>query len=328
MDGRKKNFVLTNIKFQKSHSVQMITRRNALKSLSLGAGILLSNNVANAQISKKESQFSFCLNTSTIMGQNPGLLGYLEIAAKAGYDGVELWIRDIQRFLDEGNSMDTLRKHLKDSGLVFENAIGFAPWMVDDDQKRKTGFEQMEKEMNILAELGCKRVAAPAAGVTGHLDLFKAGERYKELLDLGRKTGVMPQLEFWGAFPYFHHLGQVLMVAAVANDPDARILPDVYHLFRGGSGYEGLKMLNGDLIEIFHMNDFIDTVPRERQEDKDRVFPGDGVAPMNQILTDLKKMGGKKVLSLELFNQGYWKQDALQVARLGLIKMKKLVELV
>jgi sugar phosphate isomerase/epimerase len=198
--------------------------------------------------------------------------------------------------------------------------------MVDDDQKRKAGFEQMEKEMNVLAELGCKRVAAPAAGVTGQLDLFKAGERYKELLDLGRKTEVMPQLEFWGAFPYFHHLGQVLMVAAVANDPDARILPDVYHLFRGGSGYEGLKMLSGDLIEIFHLNDFVDTIPREKQEDKDRVYPGDGAAPMKQILADIKNMGGEKVLSLELFNKDYWQQDALQVARMGLSKMKKLVE--
>lgn len=304
----------------------MITRRDAIKSLGLGSGLLLSSQIVRAQSAKKESQFSYCLNTSTIMGQNPGLLGYLEIAAKAGYDGVELWIRDIQAYLDAGNTLGSLRKKINDSGLKFENAIGFAPWMVDDDQKRKTGFEQMEKEMNILAELGCKRVAAPAAGVTAQLDLFKAGERYGQLLDLGRKTGVMPQLEFWGAFPYFHHLGQVLMVAAVSNDPDARILPDVYHLFRGGSGYEGLKMLNGDLIEIFHLNDFVDNIPREKQEDKDRVYPGDGAAPMKQILTDLKKMGGKKVLSLELFNQSYWKQDALQVASLGLTKMKKLVE--
>ncbi|WP_373520337.1 sugar phosphate isomerase/epimerase family protein [Aquiflexum sp.] len=304
----------------------MITRRHAIKSISLGTGLLLTSSAANAQKSKKESQFSFCLNTSTIMGQNPGLLGYLEIAAKAGYEGVELWIRDIQAYLELGNSITSLRKHISDSGLKFENAIGFAPWMVNDDQKRKSGFEQMEKEMEMLAELGCMRVAAPAAGVTDQLDLFKAGERYKALLDLGRKTGVMPQLEFWGAFPYFHHLGQVLMVAAVANDPDARILPDVYHLYRGGSGYEGLKMLNGNLVEIFHMNDFVYTIPREKQEDKDRVYPGDGAAPMKQILTDLKNMGGKKVLSLELFNQDYWKYDALQVARLGLTKMKKLVE--
>ena len=304
----------------------MTTRRNAIRALGLTAGLIATGGALEASPKKKkQSQFSFCLNTSTIMGQKPGLIGYLDIAAKAGYDGVELWIRDIQEYIGAGNSVAGLKKYIDDSGLKFENAIGFAPWMVDDDVKRKAGMEQMEREMELLASLGCRRVAAPAAGVTAPLDLFKAGERYKALLDLGRKTGVMPQLEFWGAFPFFHHLGQVLMVAAVANDPDARILPDVYHLFRGGSGYDGLKMLKGTAVEIFHMNDFVSDIPREKQEDKDRVYPGDGAAPMKQILTGLKNMGGNKVLSLELFNQNYWKEDALTVAKTGLEKMKKLV---
>lgn len=301
------------------------SRRQALKAIGLGTGALMTPQLLEASAPKVESHFSFCLNTSTIMGQKPGLKGYLEIASRAGYDGVELWIRDLQEYIAEGNSVASLKKLITDSGLRFENAIGFAPWMVDDDAKRKGGFEQMEREMALLASLGCKRVAAPAFGVDAPLDLLQAGERYRQLLYLGRKTGVMPQLEFWGAFPFFHHLGQALMVAAAANDPDARILPDVYHLFRGNSGYEGLKMLSGELIEVFHMNDFVNEIPREKQEDKDRVYPGDGAAPMHQILKDLKSMGGEKVLSLELFNQDYWKMDPLTVAKTGLEKMKTLV---
>jgi hypothetical protein len=45
-----------------------------------------------------------------------------------------------------------------------------------------------------------------------------------------------------------------------------------------------------------------------------------------QILTDLRNMGGEKVLSLELFNRAYWEEDPLQVARRGLSKMKSLVK--
>ena len=40
----------------------------------------------------------------------------------------------------------------------------------------------------------------------------------------------------------------------------------------------------------------------------------------------LKEMGGPKVLSLELFNQSYWEQDALKVAKSGLKKMKTAVK--
>jgi 2-keto-myo-inositol isomerase len=43
------------------------------------------------------------------------------------------------------------------------------------------------------------------------------------------------------------------------------------------------------------------------------------------ILSDLRNMGGTKILSLELFNQQYWKQDSLKVAKTGIEKMQKLI---
>jgi sugar phosphate isomerase/epimerase len=195
--------------------------------------------------------------------------------------------------------------------------------MAQDEEKSKQGFVQMEKEMGILAELGCTRVAAPAIGAEAPLDLLKAGERYKKLLDLGRKTGVMPQLEFWGAYPAFFHLGQALAVAAAADDPDAKILADVYHLFRGGSGFEGLKLVDGQAISIFHLNDFPGDIPRTNQQDKDRVFPGDGAAPMQALADTLRNKGGQVVLSLELFNPNYYAMDPNFVAKTGLEKMKQ-----
>jgi sugar phosphate isomerase/epimerase len=273
--------------------------------------------------SKQESRFRYCLNTSTISGQKSGLLKDIDIASKAGYDGIELWIRDVKAYLDAGNSSASLKKYIEDRDITVESAIGFAPWISGG----KEGMNQMESEMEMMASIGCKRIAAPPAGVPTDrpLDLFMAGEKYAQVLELGRNTGVMPQLEFWGASKVMWHLGQALMVAGVANDPDVRLLPDVYHLFRGDSGFDGLKMLNGEMIEIFHMNDYPGNKPRIEQEDSDRVYPGDGVAPLQEILTDLKNMGSVKVLSLELFNRTYWQQDPLEVAKTGLEKMKKAV---
>ncbi|MEX2566436.1 MAG: sugar phosphate isomerase/epimerase [Cyclobacteriaceae bacterium] len=301
------------------------SRRKILKTLGFGPTLMLAPQLSFSQ-KEKIQPFSFCLNTSTIRGQNPGLLKYIEIAAKAGYDGIEIWMDDLKKFLADGNTLSQLKDVINDHGIKVENAIGFAPWMAQDNEKSRLGFIQMEEEMQMLSAIGCKRVAAPGIGAEFPVDLMKAGSQYKALINLGRKTGVMPQLEFWGAFPPFNHLGQVLMVAAVANDADARILPDIYHLFRGGSGFDGLKLINGAAVEIFHLNDFVGDIPREKQEDKDRVYPGDGVAPMQQILGDLKQMGGSKVLSLELFNREYWKKDPLEVAKTGLEKMKNQVD--
>lgn len=276
---------------------------------------------------KAAGTFRYCLNTSTISGQKSGLKKYLEIASQAGYDGVEAWVQDVKDYKAQGGSLKALKKFLDDNHLTIDDAIGFAPWMVDDEQQRKAGFDQMKQEMDMMAELGCTRIAAPSAGVKAGtpLDLIKVGERYKQLLDLGRQTGVMPQLEFWGSSPVFYSMGQALMAASAANDPDVKILPDVYHLFRGNSGFECLKMVNGNIIDVIHFNDYPSTIPREEQKDKDRLYPGDGVAPLKQILTDLANMGGTKVLSLELFNPEYWKNDPLSIAKTGLEKMRKVV---
>lgn len=44
-----------------------------------------------------------------------------------------------------------------------------------------------------------------------------------------------------------------------------------------------------------------------------------------KLLRDLLALEFRGVLSLELFNREYWKQDAFQVARTGLEKMRAVV---
>ena len=306
----------------------MISRRDTLKSLALVAGgaATLPKTISAAE-KPKSDQFSYCLNTSTISGQKVGFLKEFEITAKAGYNGIEIWIRDLQKYLEEGGNLKDLKKFIDDLGLRVENAIGFAQWIVDDEGTRNAGIEQLKKEMDLLAQIGCKRIAAPPAGATSKPfpDLFEIGKRYKAILETGDKTGVTPILEFWGASASLYHISQAMFIAIAANHPKACILPDVYHMFRGGSGYESLKQISGNAIEVFHFNDFVGDIPREKQNDSDRVYPGDGAAPFKQIISDLQKTGGKKILSLELFNESYWKIDALEVATTGLKKMKTLV---
>lgn len=302
-----------------------MNRRESLKAIGLAtAGLMFPKTGVNFS-GKEETNFRFCLNTSTISGQNLGLMQNIEIASRAGYDSLELWIRDIQEYLDDGNSLTSLNRYIRDTGIEIANAIGFSPWLSDIYETSERGFSQMRVEMDMLASIGCTRIAAAPAGEFEHseLNLFEAGEKYRRLLDLGRETGVTPQLEFWGSSPVLFHMGQIMMAAAVADDAGVRLLPDVYHLFRGGSGFESLKMLQGNMIEVFHINDYPGGKPREEQNDADRIYPGDGAAPMNQIYADLKAMGGVKYLSLELFNRTYWQQDALEVAKTGLEKMKQ-----
>ena len=304
-------------------------RRSILKNIVLGASTAsLAPSWISPKASKKTKPFSYCLNTSTLRGQEQGIVKDLETAAAAGYDGVEIWLNALQKYLDEGGSLSDLHKRIQDLGVTIEDAIGFAQWIVDDSMVREKAIEQLKKEMGMLAQLGCRRIAAPPAGATNEagLDLDAAGERYATALDVGVMEGVIPQLEVWGFSKNLHKISQVLYVAGESGHPAARILPDIYHLYKGGSSFDALKMINGPTIEIFHMNDYPADPPQDTIKDSDRVYPGDGVAPVKQVLQDLYRPDATTVLSLELFNPNYWKQNALAVAKMGLAKMKMAAE--
>jgi len=303
-----------------------MNRRKALSTIAFGIGAGAMN-FPEMNKTKSQPNFRYCLNMSTIAGQKLGFRKELETAAKAGYQGVEIWINSLQTYLKEGNTPAQVRRLIEDLGLTAENAIGFAPWVTNDDARRKAGLEQLKMEMDILREVGCHRVAAPAVGATeGELDLKAAADRYAAIVELGKKTGVMPQLELWGHSKNLCRLGEVLYVAAESGQPEARVLLDVFHLYKGGSGHKGLPFVGKPLIEIFHMNDYPANPPRESITDADRVYTGDGIAPIRQVLEDIKSPDKTIVLSLELFNRTYYTQDALEVARTGLQKMKAIVE--
>jgi len=249
------------------------------------------------------------------------------VAAQAGYQGIEPWVEAIDTYAKTGGSLKDLRKRIGDLGLTVESAIGFPEWIVDDDAKRAKGMEQAKIQMDLVAQIGGKRLATPPAGATKEpgLDLLKAAERYRALLELGEQMGVTPQLELWGFSKNLHRLGEVMFVAIESGHPQACVLADVFHIYKGGSDFNGLKLFGSTTIQVFHMNDYPSDPPRDKINDSFRVFPGDGVAPLTQIVRHLQAVGGPKVLSLELFNRKYWEQDALETAKAGLEKMKATV---
>ena len=268
--------------------------------------------------------WKYCLNTSTIHGDVVPLVDQIEVAQQAGYDSMELWLRDIEKYRNNGGTLPDLRKRIADAGLTIESAIAFAPWIVADEAAHAKAIDQAKREMETLVAIGGKRIAAPPTGAVDgeRIDLDQAGVRYRALLEAGRQIGCVPQLEVWGFAKNLSNLSEVLHVAAAAQHPDACVLPDVYHLYKGGSNFEDLALLAGTKLHVFHMNDYPD-IPRDKIMDADRVYPGDGIAPIARILKTVLANGFRGVLSLELFNRKYWETMPLENAALGLKKMKR-----
>ena len=269
----------------------------------------------------------YCLNTSTLRGQKLTVAEEIKIASELGYDAIEPWIRELDDHVKAGGSLEQLGRELRDRKLTVESAIGFFEWAVDDDARRKKAFDEARRNMEMVRALGGKRLAAPPVGLTNTtgVDLLRVAERYRALLELGDEIGVVPEVEVWGSSKTLHRLGEAALVAIESGHKSACILPDVYHLYKGGSSLQGLTLLDGAAIHVFHMNDYPANPPRATITDADRVYPGDGIAPLGELVRILHAIGFHGFFSLELFNRDYWKQDARTVARTGLEKMRAIV---
>jgi len=304
-----------------------INRRTWLAAVSAGAAAAGPRGAyATPLATADKSSLKFCLNTATIRGQNLKIVAELEIAAKAGYDGFEPWVDRIDQHVKEGGSLKDLGKRARDSGVSIEDAIGFAQWIVDDADRRRKGLEDAKRIMGMLQELSCPRLAAPPAGANdarvASIPMLTMAERYGALCKLGEVMGITPLAEHWGHSKNLSRLGEAVLVALESGHRNASVLPDVYHLYKGGSEFSGIKLLGSATAGIFHMNDYPAKPPRAEIRDEHRIYPGDGIAPLTDLLRDLRAIGFCGMLSLELFNREYWKQDPLEVAKTGLAKMR------
>lgn len=311
---------------------QMITRSGAALAATAAttasaATAATAAPVAEAETNARERPFRYCLNSATIRGQKLSVAEEAHVAAQAGYDGIEPWTGNIARAAQQGGSLKDLKKRIADLGLIVESAIGFPRWIVDDDAQRAEGLQQMKRDMDLVRQIGGRRIAAPPAGAHGtpDMDLRRIAERYRAVLELGRRMDVLPQLEIWGSAKTLGRPSEAIYVAVEAAHPDACLLLDAFHIYKSGSGFEGLKLINWAAMHMFHVNDYPADPPREEVNDGHRIMPGDGVCPLPSILREMHTAGFRGALSLELFNRQYWEQDPLQVAKTGLEKIRAVV---
>jgi sugar phosphate isomerase/epimerase len=262
------------------------------------------------------------LNTSTI--RPASLEDKIRVTAETGWDSIELWINDLEDHEKAGGDLADLGKQIRDRGLYVCNVIGLWNSMPATEEAFEASLVDTRNRLRMMSAVGSRYAAAIPQPDRADFDLVWATELYKRLLKIGRDDyNITVAMEFIGFFKSVYRLGQASMIALDADDADACIIADTYHLFRGGSGFTGLRHLDGGLIANFHWNDVPKDVAPEGTGDADRIYPGDGALPLEQALRDLKAIGYTRTLSLELFNRAHWEMDPKEVAATGLRKMRE-----
>jgi 2-keto-myo-inositol isomerase len=296
-----------------------VSRRDVLGSAvaAIGAAVVSSTvgeaqapRAAGARARPANEPFGYCLNTSTIRGNNLDFAGVITAAAKAGFHAIEPWIRDVDAYTSNGGSLKDLGKRIADAGLTVEDAIAFNSLLDEDEGRRTASMEKLKVDMDKVAQIGGTRIAVPPGNNRALISLDNVAQYYRAALEMGEKMGVQPLLELWGTHPVLGPLSHGIYATVAAGRADASLLLDVFHLYKSGTPFIALRQINGGSLHVIHLNDYPQAADSSTLNDGHRVYPGDGVAPLRQILRDLRDNGFRGYLSLELFNRDYWTRSA------------------
>jgi len=307
---------------------------SAAAGVGIGAGVLSAANpppVVSELTAKRyqndRSPWPICLDGATIRPSS--LEDKVRIAAEAGYDAFEPWEGDLHQYEQAGGNLKDLGQKIRDAGLFVPSVIGLWNAIPATEEAWKTSLIQSRRRMRQASDIGAQhiQVVPQPARDWRKFDPRWAADRYRDLLEIGlRDYQINPAIVFVEFLEGAKRMGQAAAIAMDADHPKAKIIPDVFHMYIGDSGFNSLRHIRGEFIAIFQFNDAPTTPPKGQLRDEHRVYPGDGILPLEQCLRDLKEIDYRGSLSVELYNKSYWKKDPLEVAKTGLRKTLVVIE--
>lgn len=261
------------------------------------------------------------LNSSTI--KPTPLLEKIRVAGEAGYSGIELWAVELYEHVGRGGEISDVEKALSDHGLEVPCFIAVRNWGESEGWEYKLAMDEARRRFELAARLGSPlMVCTPPIerpGIEG-LD-----EGYRDLLQIGRDTGVRAVLEYISFFASLNNIPDTVAVLDQCDDQgDACTILDAFHNWNNKTTLDDIRALPLERIVHYHIDDAANDIPSGQQKDPDRVMVGDGAIDLKSELTVLKEKGYDKWLSLELFSEAWWAKDPLETAKIGLDRMRAL----
>ena len=239
----------------------------------------------------------------------------MEGYAKAGIRAVEITLPRLQEFVKK-ESGAVARRLLGDLGLK-PVSCGSQTGVVEPNPDRAKNLAALREKCELARAVGCDRMVMPSATREKFVeDDYKRGvENLREAGEAAKPFGVTMMLEFTRTATFCGTLPTALRLVREANHPHVRVMMDTYHFWGGVSKLEDLELLRPGELHHLHFEDTPDWPPRELLEQRHRVLPGKGIAPLRRILETLKKKGYSGPASVELFDPAVQGRDPQEVAR-------------
>lgn len=253
-----------------------------------------------------------CMHEITSLGFDfrPAMEGY----AKAGITAVEPQLRIVRKFEQE-NGSGSARRLLDDLGLKVVSSSNQL-FLDESGPQRAPALEELKWKVELAQSIGADRlvipsVASEAPTVRAYDEVY---ENLRQAADIARPCGVTLMVEFTRVSTLISNLRTALNVVRKVDHSNLKIMLDVYHLWAGSSKFEDLDLIREGELHHMHIADTPAEPVYELFQQKDREYPGEGIAPLQRIVDKIRSKGYDGPASLELFDPVVQNTDPFQVA--------------
>ena len=242
----------------------------------------------------------------------------IAVAGKAGFDFVEIWAGKLIGYLDTGG-LTARRRDLKRAGVRPATLNSVERITFNDPAGHIRMLEEFRRLCRVAESIGCETVlVVPSPRPKGVSEAAIERESVRILRELSRIAaphGVRLAYEFLGfADCTVNTLAQCAAIVETVARPNVGLVLDTFHFFAGGSTLASIRQVDPRRIFVVHLND-VERAPRRKMHDALRLYPGEGILPLNGILRSLKAIGYDRDFSVEIFRPQYWNREPLRVAR-------------
>ncbi len=241
--------------------------------------------------------------TASSLGHPP--FGELvEAAAAGGFAGLSIWPREsFFRARESGVSIPEMRTLLADHGLVVNDVDAMLGWLGPGDPGDGQRGGPSEAELFEAGEALGARYLNVVYLSQEPINIGEAADDFAGLCDRAAQHGLSCTLEFVPFMPVCD-AATAWQIVQQADRPEAGILVDSWHCFRGTTTDADLRKIPGERILAVQVND----APEQASENlvhetlHQRLPPGEGAIDLAGLLRTLDEIRCPAPLCVEVFS--------------------------
>jgi sugar phosphate isomerase/epimerase len=262
---------------------------------------------------------------ATVCSLDAPLATILEDYAAGRCDAVDLWLGHAEAFL-ESRGTAALRDALARHGIAAVAASFQGGLLTSQGDARRDLWRHFEQRLELLRDLGIPVlvVAGDAFGPLGPQDLGRLGMSLSEAAKRAADSGVRIALEFDARASFPNNLQSAVALVEDVGHPALGICLDWFHFTVGPSKPLDLHLLSRDTLAHVQLSDIAD-VPREMAGDSDRILPGEGCSPPDELIRRLGDIGYGGAVSVEVQNPRLWSVPPRQFGEIAMTALRRLL---